>query len=119
MSLVCGLSLPIDCDTCYETVIIEPCLDATINFPLNLTPAASLYLFVIDKFRNIWCDLITVNSDGGIDIVVADYPDGLFNKNAGIFRIFLSTDITGSDVVDITIGSETYPCLVFGFCYAN
>ena len=115
MPLVCGFTIPMDCNICYETTITEPCANNTINFQLNLTPGNQYYLWVIDKFKNVWRDQITVQSDGSINITISDYPNGLFNKNAGIFKIFLSTDLSGLNVVNFTINSVSYSCYIFGF----
>lgn len=119
MALVCSLRFPMDCDACYETIIIEPCADTTINFQVGLPAGQQRYLFVIDKFKNVWRNLITVKPDGSIDLTLTDYPDGLFNKYSGFFRVFLSTDDQGQNIVDLTINGNLYLCIIFGFCYAT
>lgn len=115
MPLVCGYNIPINCNICYEMSIIEPCNNSIINLQVNLISKNQYYLWVIDKFNNIWRDIVIVKIDGSIDLIIANYPIRLFNKNTGIFRIFLSNDISGADIIDLKINTIIYLCIILNF----
>jgi len=119
MALLCNFIVPIDCDICSEQIIIEPCTNSVINFQVGLIPSTQLYLFITDKFKNVWRDKIKVKSDGSIDLALNNYPLGIFNKHSGFFKIFLSTDNQGTNIINLTINNNIYLCIIFGFCYAS
>jgi len=105
---ICENNIDIDCTTCFEVSRA----DNDLNFIYGLTPSTQYYLWIIDKFRTNYRVLITSGVDGSFDITLTDYPSGMFNKYAGDFEVFLSTDIDGLNLVTMTIATVSYTCLV-------
>lgn len=96
------------CTSCYE-MSVGFCPDA-IELPVGLTPGANYYMFVRDKFDNIYRNLITINADGNIDVDFANYPTGFFSPEMGLIEIFLSASIDGSNPVTLNT-SPTSTCI--------
>jgi hypothetical protein len=105
---ICDTKFDIDCSDCFEVIRA----DDNLNFIYGLTPSTQYYLWIIDKFRANYRVLITSGVDGSFDITLSDYPSGMFNKYAGDFEVFLSTDVEGLNVVDLTINAVSYSCVV-------
>jgi hypothetical protein len=112
MAKICNKTFAQDCDVCYETTKSSPCV-TTISFTLGLTVGLSYYFWVIDKFSNAYRETVTVIAGGKININTANYPDGFFNKNAGIFKAFLTTDAAGANKVTFTVATIDYECIIF------
>lgn len=109
MGQVC-ITVPETCDECYS---MELTTASSFNIPAGLTPAATYYLWVRDKFGNLYQDTIVVNGDGSFDIQTGDFPDGLFNIYAGAFTVFLSTDTEGLELVPMNFSMTMWSCLQF------
>jgi len=105
---ICDTNFSVDCATCFEVSRA----DNDLNFIYGLTPTTQYYLWIIDKFRNNYRELITSGADGSFDITLTDYPSGMFNKYAGDFEVFLSSDIDGLNVVNVIVATVSYPCVI-------
>lgn len=105
---ICDENIDVNCDECYEVSRA----DSSLNFIYGLTPSTQYYLWVIDKFRNVYRNLFTSGVDGSFDIDLADYPSGMFNQYAGDFEVFISTDVDGSNIVAMTVYATPYNCLI-------
>lgn len=105
---LCDIDIDVNCDECYEVSRA----DNDLNFIYGLTPSTQYYLWVIDKFRNVYRNLFTSGVDGSFDITLSNYPNGMFNKYAGVFELFISTDMDGADVVPLTIYATEYNCIL-------
>jgi len=90
--------------------LAEPC-NGFLFVDVNLTPTAVYYFWVIDKFKNVYMEEITVLGDGSFGLDLTEYPDGFFNVNAGIFQAFLTTDLAGANKVTFTIVDD-YECMI-------
>lgn len=99
-----------NCDECYEQSI-SYCPNE-INILAGLIPAATLYLWVRDKFGKIWDDIVTVNGDGSFDINMSNFPTGMFTASFGSLDIFLTSDSDGGTVVPVTFNTVEYNCLI-------
>jgi len=108
----CGKTFEPDCISCYETTKSSPC-DATLQFALGLTVGVSYYLWVTDKFANVYREQITVIAGGIVRPTLTQYPDGYFNEFAGPFRLFLTTDAAGANTVSFTLSGTAYTCIIF------
>lgn len=108
----CGKTFDEDCISCFETTKQSPC-DATLQFALGLTVGTVYYLWVVDKFANVYREQITVIAGGIVRPTLTEYPDGYFNEFAGAYKLFLSTDAAGLATVNFTIAGTIYSCLIF------
>lgn len=102
--------IPTDCSECYEHNV-SYCPDE-INISAGLTPSDTLYLWIRDKFNNIWDDIITVNADGSFDINMSNFPTGMFTPSFGSIDIFLTTDAKGQSVQEMSFDTQEYNCLI-------
>lgn len=105
---ICNENIDVNCDECYEVSRS----DSSLNFIYGLTPSTQYYLWVIDKFRNVYKNLFTSGVDGSFDIDLTDYPDGMFNPYAGDFEVFISSDVAGDTVIPLTVYATPYNCLI-------
>ena len=110
MAELCGC-IDNNCDECFE-LSVAYCPDQLINISAGLTPAASLYLWIRDKFGNLWYDTITVNADGSFDIDTDNFTTGMFTPTFGALDIFLSTDDKGANIVPMTFNLIADNCLI-------
>ncbi len=113
MTRVC-VPIALNCDYCYT---LELAYETILNVAAGLTPAASLYVWVTNKFGNQYVDAITVNGDGSFNIDTSNYPAGMFNPLAGWFDVFVTSDVDGNTVVPMSFGPDEYNCLKLAtFC---
>lgn len=105
----CDDIIELTCDTCYE-VENEWC--DPININPGLTPAATYYLQLIDKFSKRYTQQVTIEADGSFTIDQSVFRDGFFNPYAGKFELYLSTTSAGTDYVDMTFISTVYVCIL-------
>jgi len=103
-------NIPSNCDSCYEKSI-DYC-PPSINIQAKLTPGATLYLWIRDKFQHTWGDLITVDLDGSFDINQNNFPKGMFTPSFGSLDIFLTTDDLGQNIVPLNFGMDEYNCIL-------
>jgi hypothetical protein len=105
--------LPINCDVCY-TYIIPYCPPTLINIPTtNLTYNSTYYLWIRDKFGNVWTDTVLGLSDGTFNINQANFPTGMWTEDFGPIDIYLSTDNLGTIVKPLQLyGYSPYNCLI-------
>lgn len=106
MPQFCGC-IPQDCTACHSLTASQ-CPD-TINIPCGLTPGNQYYLWVRDHFGNLFYDLITVNGNGSVDLVAANYPNGMFIEDS-VFELFLTTNIDGTGLITINF-TPTATCV--------
>ena len=106
---ICDDTFDPSCETCYEVSRA----DNDLVFIYGLTALTQYYLFVIDKFNNVYKVLFTSGADGSftIDSTNSAYPSGLFNIYAGAFEVFIASDVDGTTVIPLTIYATNYNCL--------
>lgn len=107
MGLVC-ITVPETCDVCYS---MELATASSFNIPAGLTPNENLYLWVRDKFGKLYMNPVQVNEDGSFTVLASNYPDGFFNRYAGGFTLFLTTDDQGEHIVPMSFSALNYNCL--------
>ena len=103
--------LPSSCDYCYSTMSYCDLTDINLSVGLTNSGGSTAYLWIKDKFENLYRDFITINSDGSVDINTNNFPDGMFNYTFGPTLMFLSSDIDGNSLIDMNILSITYSCV--------
>jgi len=111
MAKICNKQFVANCDTCFEMVLGKPC-NGFLFIDVNLTPTSVYYFWVIDKFKNVYREPITVLGDGSFGLNLAEYPSGFFNEYAGTFMAFLTTDLAGANKITFTI-TDSYTCMIF------
>lgn len=110
MTKVCSPPSVNQCAVCYR-LCVGFC-PSGINVAAGLIPGANLWLWVMDKFGNFYQNAIIVNGDGSFDIVLNDFPTGMFSPAAGVTNIFVTTDQAGIDLVEMTFAGATYNCII-------
>jgi hypothetical protein len=105
--------IPFDCSTCYYTTVCYCSNSLTIY--AGLTPGKNYYLWVRDKFQNIYNDTVTIAANGSFIITFSHFPTGLFNYSAGCYDVFLTTDSQGQNPVSMSnlYPSKIYKCIIF------
>ena len=106
--------IPTTCDSCYEFTYPVQCLDI-LNVPCsNLTPGDTYYLYVRDKFNNVFEADVIADPWGGFNIDVLDFPLGIFQPIAGKPMIFLTTSKTDPEmhIQPMTIYTIDYTCVL-------
>lgn len=105
----------LNCDVCYEiTVPIN-----NMNVQAALTPASTPYLWIIDKWDKKYKDKVTINNDGSFDIIISNFPEGLFNQAVTNYDIFLSSDVDGLIVIPIVFSFIGYNCIILTVDWSN
>ena len=103
-----------NCDDCF-TMSIPYCPPQYITIPTtNLMPYYTIYyLWIRDKFDNIWTDTVFGNADGTFDINTANFPQGMFSPEFGSIDLYLSVDDLGTIVQLLNLyGYEPYNCII-------
>jgi hypothetical protein len=102
---------------CTETLTLACGLEATTDY------IVSIYKYSIREQFNIQ---VTSNGDGelAIDLTDSVFPEGLFNKSAGLFKLFVVEDISDTVNQVLTFGGDNpkeYDCVEFEFndCVPN
>ena len=112
---ICSPTVDRGCDVCEKLTFASA---TTINVLAGLTPANTYYLWVIDKFKNVYRDIVAIAGDGSFSIVISNYPDKMLNEYAGSFYLFLSSDVNGTAIIPMTFNAVSYKCLIFDIvCY--
>ena len=116
MALICDLNISLNCDSCFETAKAY----GNLTFPVGLAPTNTYYLFVIDRFGNVYRQIVTIAGDGSFTIDSAGDPSGLYEGSSGeSLQLFLSSDINGSNFVLLTINATSYNCIMFAVLSCN
>lgn len=106
------------CDSCYQ-IFFSYC-PSSLTFHTSFSMVESLYVWLQDKFGNVYMQPLTTNVDGTFTLDMSQYPNGMFNYNAGFFYMYLTTDYLGKDLVTIPYGvSPALSCIVFCILPAN
>ncbi len=100
-------TIVVNCDECKE-VLSDVCF-TSLNIKTELAASTSVYMWVRDKFGNLYRELIMTEYDGAIIITSDDYPDGLFQLPQ-IFDLFVTSDEDGTDVLPL-FSSPTFNCM--------
>ena len=100
--------IELGCEVCYTSTLTY---DSVMYVTLSISPRTIMYLWVTDKFGNQYRDRFQTNSLGQLVINTIDFPDGMFNPDAGTFDIFLSSDIIGLNIIPFIVLGKTYSCL--------
>lgn len=110
MTQFCG-TIPIDCSECAD-VSAAPC-QSVINLAVGLTPSTQYYLWIRDRFSNLYFDLITVGIYGSVDIDTANFPAGMFETSGVFFDIFITSDSNGVDIIPLNVNpGVTNNCII-------
>lgn len=105
------------CDTCFE-LIFPDCQD--MLFELGLTPTTEYYVIITDKFGNEYYDQITTDADGNIVVDPSLYVSGsLFTPFSGSFTLTIKEGLVYSDLIEFTVDSITYNCVIFSIYRAE
>ena len=108
MNKICDC-IPDNCDRCYSLQV--PYNPLLITVDVGLVPGAQYYLWVSDMFENLYYDFITVASNNTITINAANFPKGLFNSNSGKLTVFLSSDLQGVLIAQMSINGTSWNCI--------
>ena len=111
-----------NCSECYQFTLSQ--FPDNITIIGNLEPNTDYYLWITDKFNNIFCtDAIETGASGTIVIgaeIIAELPKGLFSKDAGTFKIEAKpVGVYYSGVADFTFDTVTYSCILVDFQFNN
>lgn len=82
---------------------------ASLNIKTELSANTSVYLWVRDKFGNLYRDPIMTEYDGAIIVDSEDFNEGLFQLPQ-IFDVFVTSDINGDNILPL-FSSPTYNCI--------
>ena len=101
--------IPADCSVCFriETLICPN----RLLIPTGISSGTQLYLWLRDKFQNLYYDLIIIDGFGTAILDPGNFPAGLFNI-PGFLDMFLTSDVDGSNVVPMQISSVEYNCVI-------
>lgn len=104
--------LYVDCSDCFD-MNVSYCPSSPININAGQTPAIQIYLWVRDKFGNLYNDFVTVNGDGSVDIDLTHFPKGMFTPEFGSVDMFLTSDADGKLVLPMgtLYPAETFNCI--------
>ena len=111
-----------NCSECYQATLSQ--FPDTITIVAALSPNTPYYIWVTDKFNNIYStDRITTDSSGSIVLdaeTIGLFPVGWFCKDAGAF-MFEAKPIAPyySETGSFTFGGLTYPCIWVTFEFNN
>ncbi len=97
MTQVC-VNIDANCDECIE-VLGDVCF-TSLNINTALPSSTSVYLWIRDKFDNLYRVAIMSEYNGSIDLLASDFPEGMF-KLPQIFDLFFTSDIAGSTVLPV------------------
>ena len=103
MAQYCGCVEP-DCSVCYS-LTADYCPD-TINIPCGLTPLTQYYVWVEDRFGNLFYDLITSDANGDVDIVCSNFPD-IFKSDSGVMTVFVTVNDTPDNLLTLNFPTPT------------
>ena len=98
------------CLTCIESSSALPLVLGTALLPDTL-----YYVFVRDKFGETYVAEITTGMDSSITITGNDFPN-LFSPYAGVFTIWISSNISGSPRAEIVNEDDpdgSYYCVTY------
>ncbi len=96
-----------NCDKCKE-ILSDVCF-TSLNIKTELSSNTSVYIWIRDKFENLYRELIMTEYDGTIIITSNQYPIGLFQLPQ-IFDLFVTSDEDGLNVLPLFI-SPTFNCI--------
>lgn len=102
-------NISLDCKT-YNEVTVSNCDGYVVE--ANLASETAYFLIVLDKFRNLYYSEIVTDFDGSFTIDPNDFPDKLFNVYGGMYEVYISTNSSGTDKVEMTINSTAYDALL-------
>jgi hypothetical protein len=113
----CYTCIPETCDICYEYSVAY-CPSTIINIPCdNLINGTTYYLWIRDKFDNIWPATTLGLVDGSFDINTTDFPTGMFNPDFGDLDIFLTQDSIGDIAQTMYFIMQEFNCVMFSVNY--
>jgi hypothetical protein len=105
---------PQDCSACYQESFAGCGTSFTIHTRFTGSPAPTYYMWVQDKFENVYVNTVSPNLDGSVTVVFSNFPQSFFNIYAGYFQLWFTTDPSGYDLVPIPMGvSPDLTCIVF------
>jgi len=114
--MFCGCQ-NIDCSSCWVYNLSTTCAPNIINIPSsNLINGTTYYLWIVDKFNNVYKSTAIGQANGSFNISQTDsnFPIGLFMGGVGKRDIFLTTDSIGNDEQPLIYGAVSYNCVILG-----
>jgi len=109
-----------NCSECYEFSLTQ--FPDSIQIVGGLTPNTVFYVWITDKFGNIFCtDAIETDADGSITLdssIISVLPKGLFGKDSGKFKFEAkAVDAYYTGIAQFTFSGVTYDCIWVQFEY--
>lgn len=92
----------------------NPAVD-NITVNAGLTPGASYWYIVIDKFGNEYTKEVTADENGAFELQAADFPVGLFNPYSGKFTLQVKKTLQDAAGQPMTFCGVTYDTVLMTF----
>jgi len=111
-----------NCSDCYQFTLSQ--FPATITIIEAIAPSTPFYIWITDKFGNVYCtDAITTDSSGTLIIdetQMETFPTGWFCKDAGSFKIEAKPIAPYySETTTFTFNEVAYDCIWVDFAFNN
>jgi len=100
-----------DCVDCYCTSFVS-CY-GYLNLEVGLTASTDYFVWIQSNHGKFYVIEQTTDADGNLSIPTEDFPEGLLHEHAGKFILTISTEENENTNEDMTIGYDTYTCIVF------
>lgn len=107
MAKVCVDPPSLDCDECKELSQLL----SNLVIAAGLAASTAYYIWVVDKFGNIYRDQYITNGAGSFTLLNSNYPDGFFNPYAGAFTLITTMDQAGTVIVPMVFSAVDYNCV--------
>jgi hypothetical protein len=102
------------CTNCFD-IALAAC-PSTIELTAGLTADTEYFWVIKSKTSNrVYQAKATTGSDGKLVIDVSSLPAGLLNQHAGFFELEIREGSNYLNVVDLTIDTVTYTCILMSF----
>lgn len=104
-----------NCDTCLKySVPFCPPTNILVT-TTNLTdPNLDYFVWIKDKFGNIFTDQVPTNNNGNFFIRTNNFPVGMFAPNFGDLDLYINSDNGSGQILQpIIINNIPYNCLIF------
>lgn len=106
----------LNCDECYELTQVIDCEAPSIELSVasGLTPSTAYYVHLKDTHGKVYIFPTTTTAGGDLSVTL---PTDMrsFRSFSGKFEMSISTSDSTNTGETLTIGSQTYTCLVVSF----